>query len=228
MVLFINDRPIYLIEEFDSKNKNYGSVILDFKKQKNIKDWKKRVLYPNATEEDLIQFFKAIKSIKKFDFKSLTFVVEDLEKAMMTVFNQYEIVDAAGGVVLNAKNQVLMIYRLGVWDLPKGKAEIGETIIETAKREVEEECNIEISVKENSFISYHTYSHKNKQVLKRTHWYKMDLISDAKMTPQKEENIIKVKWMNRNNMHKALLNSYASIVHVLNHSLSQELSFSKG
>jgi 8-oxo-(d)GTP phosphatase len=229
MVLFINDRPIYLIDEFDSKkNKNYGTVILDFQKQKNIKVWKKKVLYPNATEENLIEFFKAIKSIKKFDFKSLTFVVKDLEKAKNAIFSQYELVDAAGGVVLNAKNQVLMIYRLGVWDLPKGKAENDETIIETAKREVEEECNIEISVREDFYISYHTYLHKNKRVLKRTYWYKMDLISDAKMTPQKEENIEKIKWMNRSNMHGALLNSYASIIYVLNHMLSQELSFSKG
>jgi ADP-ribose pyrophosphatase YjhB (NUDIX family) len=228
MVLFINDRPIYLISNFTSKQKNYGTVILDFSKQSNIKEWRKKVLYPNATDADIAAFFVAIKTIKRFDFKSLTFVVKDLETAKKAIFEQYELIDAAGGIVLNNKKHVLMIFRLGVWDLPKGKSENGETIQETAKREVEEECNIEVRVRDDLYISYHTYLHKNRRVLKRTYWYNMDLISDANMTPQKEENIDKIKWMNRSQMHKALLNSYTSIVHVLDHVLSQELNFSKG
>ena len=228
MVLFINDRPVYLINNFSSKQKNYGTVILDFSKQSNIKEWRKKVLYPNATNDNIVEFFKAIKTIKRFGFKSLTFVVQDIESAKNAIFDQYELVDAAGGVVLNAKKQILMIYRLGVWDLPKGKAENGETIKETAKREVEEECNIEVSLKDEHYISYHTYLHKNRRVLKRTYWFNMNLISDANMTPQKEENIEKVKWMNRKQMHKAMLLTYASIQNVLDHVLSQELNFSKG
>jgi 8-oxo-dGTP pyrophosphatase MutT (NUDIX family) len=228
MVLFINDRPVHLIKNFSSKQKNYGTVILDFSKQNNIKEWRKKVLYPNATNENIVEFFKSIKTIKKFGFKSLTFVVEDIESAKQAIFDQYELLDAAGGVVLNENKHVLMIYRLGVWDLPKGKAENGETIQETAQREVEEECSIEVSLRKEFYISYHTYLHKNRRVLKRTYWYNMDLVSDANMAPQKEENIEKIKWMNRKQMHKAMLLTYSSIQNVLDHVLSQELNFSKG
>ena len=31
-----------------------------------------------------------------------------------------------GGLVMNDKNKLLMIFRNGKWDLPKGKIEIGE------------------------------------------------------------------------------------------------------
>ena len=49
-------------------------------------------------------------------------------------------IKAAGGVVENHKNEILMMKRLGHWDLPKGKADPGENSATTAQREVEEEC----------------------------------------------------------------------------------------
>ena len=36
-------------------------------------------------------------------------------------------IEAAGGIVLNANQEMLWIKRLGKWDLPKGKIEIGES-----------------------------------------------------------------------------------------------------
>ncbi len=40
-------------------------------------------------------------------------------------------VEAAGGLVLNEKGEVLMIFRRGSWDLPKGKIDPNESV-ETA------------------------------------------------------------------------------------------------
>ena len=54
----------------------------------------------------------------------------------------YMLIEAAGGLVYNAKDQLLMIFRNGKWDLPKGKLEVGENIEQCAMREVEEECGI--------------------------------------------------------------------------------------
>jgi len=45
----------------------------------------------------------------------------------------------AGGLVTNENNELLMIFRRGKWDLPKGKADEGETVEACALREVEEE-----------------------------------------------------------------------------------------
>jgi 8-oxo-dGTP pyrophosphatase MutT (NUDIX family) len=50
-----------------------------------------------------------------------------------------EIIEAAGGMVLNTQGDVLMIYRRGFWDLPKGKIDPGESTETCAIREVQEE-----------------------------------------------------------------------------------------
>src|SRR5687768_6689838 len=55
---------------------------------------------------------------------------------------QYKLVLAGGGVVRNSKDKILFIYRNDRWDLPKGKAEHGELVEETALREVKEECGL--------------------------------------------------------------------------------------
>ena len=56
--------------------------------------------------------------------------------------SKYILIEAAGGLVYNSDKQILMIFRNGKWDLPKGKKEDKETIIQCALREVEEECGI--------------------------------------------------------------------------------------
>ena len=52
------------------------------------------------------------------------------------------LIEAAGGLVYNLDNQLLMIFRNGKWDLPKGKLNPGEIIRQCAIREVKEECGI--------------------------------------------------------------------------------------
>tara|TARA_B100000029_G_scaffold509142_1_gene597632 strand:+ start:213 stop:632 length:420 start_codon:yes stop_codon:yes gene_type:complete len=50
----------------------------------------------------------------------------------------------AGGVVLNKNGDVLIVNQRGnSWSLPKGHVENGETLLETAKREIYEESGIE-------------------------------------------------------------------------------------
>jgi hypothetical protein len=52
-------------------------------------------------------------------------------------------------------------------------------------------------------------------VIKQTKWYAMDLLSDAKMKPQKEEGIEKLEWMDQGQINEALKESYSSIEYVL-------------
>ncbi len=55
-------------------------------------------------------------------------------------------VDAAGGLIYRKNDseapEVVMIYRWGKWDLPKGKREKNESIADCAAREVSEELGI--------------------------------------------------------------------------------------
>ena len=58
-----------------------------------------------------------------------------------------------GVVIINDKNQVALIKRgnepkKGLWTIPGGNVELGEQVRETAIREVKEECNINIELKD--------------------------------------------------------------------------------
>ena len=104
-----------------------------------------------------------------------------------------------------------MIYRLKKWDLPKGKLDKGENHRLAAKREVEEECNVKVEVQEKICTTWHTYTMKRRQILKKTVWYTMDIVKHDKMKPQIEEDIEEVRWMSPKEVYHALQHSYKSI-----------------
>jgi len=108
----------------------------------------------------------------------------------------FEIVTAAGGIVLDKGGKVLWIFRRGKWDLPKGKADKGESAEETAIREVKEECGIKkLRVKEFLGNAYHIYpiTKGKKAVFKTTHWFLMET-DDVDFIPQTEEDITEIKF----------------------------------
>lgn len=128
----------------------------------------------------------------------------------------YKIIYASGGVVLNDNNELLMIYRNGVWDLPKGKNENNESNECCALREVREECGInKLSVSKYLKETYHTYQFENEKILKITSWFLMFSNRSETLYPQKEEGISKVQWINKKDLQKVLKNSYANIVDLL-------------
>jgi len=111
-------------------------------------------------------------------------------------------VTAAGGVVYkNETNhpKVLLIFRRGVWDLPKGKLEDGETIRECAVREVAEEVGIEKHPEITHTLddTYHEYDQGGVHYGKTTHWFAMRLTTDpvSGFKPQKQEGIEEVEWV---------------------------------
>ena len=126
--------------------------------------------------------------------------------------SKYVVINAAGGVVYNSKNQVLMIFRNKRWDLPKGKFEVDETIKDCALREVEEETGVRnlriVSKFENT---YHIYEKNKKKILKRTYWFKMITCSTNQLIPQVEEGITKAEWVCEKDIVKKLENAYENI-----------------
>lgn len=64
------------------------------------------------------------------------------------------IVPAVTAIVQNERDELLMIERTdnGLWAIPGGAQDLGESIIDTVKREVKEETGIEIEVTELSGI----------------------------------------------------------------------------
>ncbi len=111
--------------------------------------------------------------------------------------SNFEIVSAAGGLVLRNNAEVLLIHRLGFWDLPKGKIEINESIEQAAIREVEEECNLfDLKIDKKLPTSYHIYQRNGEKILKPTYWFKMTSKKGDGLKPQIEEGIDEVKWLN--------------------------------
>jgi 8-oxo-(d)GTP phosphatase len=104
---------------------------------------------------------------------------------------------AAGGYVIRQRAygpEVLLIFRRGVWDLPKGKQDSGETIEACALREVREEVGInDLELVRSLGTSTHTYPLKKWYAIKTTHWFMMRT-SDRDFTPQSEEDIDEVEW----------------------------------
>lgn len=126
---------------------------------------------------------------------------------------------AAGGLVFNQHNELLMMFRRGKWDLPKGKLDVGETIETCAVREVEEETGI-TNIKLDELIgkTYHEYFDKwvGEDVIKETWWYLMSITENQIPTPQTEEDIEEVIWANSITIEKCLINSYSNIVEIIN------------
>lgn len=109
---------------------------------------------------------------------------------------RFDTVTAAGGVVLDRAGRILWIFRRGKWDLPKGKADEGETVEETALREVREECGMKhLEIRRFLGKCYHIYpvSKGRKAVFKTTHWFLMET-DDTEFVPQAEEEITETRF----------------------------------
>jgi 8-oxo-dGTP pyrophosphatase MutT (NUDIX family) len=125
---------------------------------------------------------------------------------------------AAGGLVTNQHEELLMIFRRGKWDLPKGKLDADETIEACAVREVQEETGIRnIELGKLIGITHHDYFDPwvKEDVTKASHWYAMKIKDDQILIPQTEEDITEIKWVDEYEMKKCLENSYSTIIEII-------------
>ncbi len=150
--------------------------------------------------------------------ESLVIQSENIDETWKKFTSLYTILKAAGGVVINSQsNKLLMIFRNGKWDLPKGKIEAGEEADVAAVREVYEETGIgELKLSKQIKTSFHTYPYKETIILKKTYWFLMSSTDLSAPVPQLEEGIVEARWMDKAEVKKALKNAYSSIVELLN------------
>ena len=129
---------------------------------------------------------------------------------------KYLLIIAAGGVVTNDEKRILLIFRKGKWDLPKGKQEENEPLALCADREIKEETGLnELELIKPLLITYHTYIEKGKSILKETHWFLFNAPGDQKVEPQTEEDILKIEWVEKEKLSEYMNNSYQLIGDVL-------------
>jgi len=176
-----------------------------------------------STEKNIGEHYKAI-PLKMAKFKKLINKINEGELLYINLYHKnpeklerylrkkLKVVEAAGGMVFNDKNEILFIRRNKKWDLPKGKIEKGETYEEAAIRETEEETGVkDLEIKRFIMKTYHVFKRNDKFKLKLTYWYEMTTTYDGPLTPEIGEGIKKVKWKNFEKSQKALRDSYENI-----------------
>ncbi len=125
------------------------------------------------------------------------------KRSLIRLRVKIKLIEAGGGVVFENQESssdnplVLLIFRNGFWDLPKGKLEKGELIDECACREVAEETNSELPIILQKLPNtYHEYKEKGKKYGKTTHWYVMRFPNkQTNLLPQENEGIEEVAWV---------------------------------
>ncbi len=117
----------------------------------------------------------------------------------------------AGGLVLNVKNEILLIQKKKLWDLPKGKLDFFETLENAAIREVVEETGINERYLElvKPLTSTNYFSKKNgKAIPKKANWFLMHYHSyDLELFPDPSESIDIAKWVCLSEISSYLKNS---------------------
>ncbi|NBC82821.1 MAG: NUDIX domain-containing protein [Bacteroidetes bacterium] len=195
--VFFNDRNVFLTDDFTKYFEvKYGL----FYKYKNVSEL-----------EELVEFFWNLKSINTLYV--FHFDIMKLQEAFKSCFR---FVEAAGGIVSDNKGKILIIYRRGKYDLPKGKLDAGESYHQAAIREVQEECGLsELKIQKPLISTYHVYQQEEEFVLKKTYWFDIIYEGNETPTPQAEEDIEQVVWKPLDEVGSILGNTYGSIVDVL-------------
>jgi len=198
--IFFDSKPVFLCDEIDTEL----NEILH---------------HPDAVFIDEISG-PAIKSllheIKKEEFHAGVLWNSDLSLLKKAFFKHFTLIEAAGGIVQNTHKEILFIYRLGKWDLPKGKIEAKEKPEEAALREVEEETAVnKLKIKKYLGQTWHTYDAFGKHFLKSTSWYHMTCPAAQELKPQTEENITALKWVPLNKLDEPLSDTYLSIADIM-------------
>lgn len=217
MHIFINDIFIRLVKpgegsELDEADFNF--VVNCEERKITQANLMFHVWLQKITAGDFDYLLSLIEEKVPRNLHSIVATTENYEEVKNRFKSHFKIIKAAGGVVKKGRN-VLMIRRLGKWDLPKGKIDKGESTKDAAVREINEECHVEVKTRGKICNTWHTYTMKKKPILKKTTWYRMALLDDTEMAPQTEEDIEDLKWMSPKEVFHALEDSYRSIQFVM-------------
>ncbi len=198
--IYFGDNPLYLCDAVDETTQPYihhdDAVFIDELNTHTIK--------------------AMIHEMQQPQIHAGVFFHTDLAELQKAFWKKFTLVKAAGGLVLNEKKELLMIFRRGKWDIPKGKLDSGETLEQCAVREVQEETGLkEVELIEPLLTTFHTYHEGSKFVLKESYWYTMKADVKQAVQPQTEEDIVEIKWTTLKEAENLFPQTFPSVVDVI-------------
>ncbi|HVI47371.1 MAG TPA: NUDIX domain-containing protein [Chitinophaga sp.] len=193
ITIYLNERPLIISENIETVSSNITGV--------------KVYEYPDAEKIE-----KVLLKMEDGKREAAVFLTSDVKQLFKKVALHFNVLVAAGGLISNPEGEILMMFRRGKWDLPKGKQDPGEDLETCAVREVTEETGLyTINLAHKITETFHYYPMKNKKVLKHTHWYRMQFTGTELTIPQIEEDIQDIQWIKPVNVEKYLKYSYENI-----------------
>lgn len=203
--IYFDDKPLFLCDDVDVTLQPYvhhdDAVFID--------------------ELNLHTIKSMIHEMQKPSVHAGVFFHKDLNELKTAFIKKFTLVKAGGGFVLNENKEVLMMFRRGKWDLPKGKKDKKESFEECAIRETEEETGLKkIRLISPLTATYHTYHEGTRYIIKETKWFRMEVSGQQQLIPQTEEQITKLEWVEKNELKRYKQNSFPSVIDVLDSGFS--------
>jgi 8-oxo-dGTP pyrophosphatase MutT (NUDIX family) len=204
LTVYVNHKPLMLT---DDEEAYYTPPAEHFKSY----------IYCKAkSKDDALRIIKICEKDEKLEIAML--FNASIEELKNMVWSHFTISEAAGGAVLNEKNELLLIKRNDVWDLPKGKIEKNESHEQAAIREVQEETGLKnVSIAHSLESSYHTYFEGEDRILKICYWFEMNAKSEEKLQPQTEEKITEIEWVSKDKITNYMSLTYPSLIPIMKH-----------
>ncbi len=202
--IYFNDKPLFLCDAIDDAIEPYkhhdDAIFID---------------------EFSVHTVKAmIHEMEQSRIHAGVFLHSNLAELKKAFWKKFTVIQAAGGLVTNEQDEMLMIFRRGKWDLPKGKLDPGETLEQCAVREVEEETGLQrITLQQPLTVTYHTYHESGKFILKESHWYTMKITGQQQLVAQTEEDIAEARWVSKTQLPGLMEDAFPSIRDVLSFKL---------
>ncbi|WP_160715689.1 NUDIX hydrolase [Chitinophaga solisilvae] len=191
--IYLNEHPLIISENIDAIPSNVAGA----------------KIYTNPDTQKIEKVLEKMETGKR---EAAIFLTDDVRQLFKKVALHFTVLVAGGGLITNTAGEVLLMFRRGKWDLPKGKQDPGEDLETCAIREVAEETGLHsITLQHKITETFHYYPMKSKKVLKHTHWYRMQFTGTELTVPQIEEDIQDIQWVKPENIEKYLKYSYENI-----------------